>query len=72
MPIDTSQLDALVADVKAKSADLTTASAANDQAQAAAQAAVANAAATLAAKNTAHDALDASIVALETFLDAGK
>jgi hypothetical protein len=66
------QLDALVADVRAKEDAFGTASDTNDAAQTAAQAAVATAAGMLAAKNNAHDALEGSLDALVTFVQGLK
>jgi hypothetical protein len=72
MAIDNTQLQALVTDLEAKEQSLADAGAANDAAQAAAQASIANAAGTLATKNTAHDALTASVDALVAFVNALK
>jgi len=72
MPVDNTQLEALVHDVEAKEQILSDDSAANDQAQSAAQAAVATAAGTLQTKNQAHDALSASIDALVAYVQGLK
>lgn len=68
MPVDDTQLNALVADVEAKQQALADSTATNDTAQAAAQAADAQAAQTLAAQNAAHQALDQSIDALVAYV----
>lgn len=66
------KLQQLVADIEAKEDALSSASAANDQAQSEAQAAVATAAGTLTAKNAAHDELSTSIDALVAYVQTLK
>jgi hypothetical protein len=70
MPVDVTQLTALVNDLEAKVTTLDDDGTANDQAQAAAQSAVANAAATLQTKNAAHDDVVAAAEALVAFVKA--
>jgi hypothetical protein len=67
--IDTTQLDALVADLKAKEQALADASEKNDADQASALSAATVAAKSLSDKNSAHDALAGSVKALEAFVD---
>ena len=66
--IDTTQLQALVADLEEKEQALSDASDSNNVAQAAAQAAIASAAGTQQAQGTAHDALAASVQALVAYV----
>lgn len=70
MTLDFSQIDALVADLKAKDQALSDASDANMTAQAAAQVAATAAALAQSTQNSAHDVLVASVNTLSAALTA--